>query len=68
MIIEYAEGKISIGTLSIARDWSNVSDDFIGQLKSPGILDLIAMGRSMPAAEIHRTGLWRRISRAKKLL
>jgi len=65
VIIEYSQGKLSIGPLSITCDWSNVSDDFIGQLESPSVLDLIAIGRSMPAAEIHRTGLWRRISRAK---
>ena len=65
VVIEYSEGKLFIGPLSIPCYWETLSAEFVGELKNPGVLDLLALGRSMPAAEIHRTGLWRRINRAK---
>ena len=65
IVIEYDAGRIAIGSLSVPCELQNVSARFIGRLEDPSILDLLALERSMPAAEIHRSGLWRRISRAR---
>lgn len=65
VIVEYRDGRIRLGPLSVGCMWTDASEGFIEAVENPGVLDLLALGRSMPAAEIHRSGLWRRINRAK---
>lgn len=65
VVLSYEDARISVGPLSVPCQWTTLSQEFIDIVENPGVLDLLAIDRSMPKAEIHRTGLWRRISRAK---
>jgi hypothetical protein len=50
--IVYSDKKLQIGGVSIACEWSVISEAFIHNLQDPSILDLLVMERSLPRIEV----------------
>jgi hypothetical protein len=65
VVISYADGKLHISTLSLGCEWEVVSARMIARVENPSVLDLLAMDRTVPRAEIHGTDLGKRIAQAK---
>jgi hypothetical protein len=59
--ISYAEGRLLIGSMTIPCTWDLVSHEFIQNLQNPGLVDLLAMARTIPRADLKATELGRKI-------
>lgn len=59
--ISYIDGRLLIGGMSIICQWSTVSQAFIHDLSNLGFIDLLAMEKSMPRAELKGTDLGKQI-------
>jgi hypothetical protein len=66
--VVYADGKLRIGTIVVDCEWQVVSEAFIKDVMKPSPLDLLAMDRTLPRAEIHGTGLAKRVEAARSRL
>ena len=66
--ITYEKSKLRIGHLTVGCDWEIVSAPFLKKVTSPGVLDLLAMDRTLPRTEIHGTGLAKQIRSARSQL
>jgi len=66
LTISYADGRLLIGNMTIICQWNTVSQALIHNLQSPSLVDLLALERTMPRAEIAGTGLGKRIRQAKE--
>jgi hypothetical protein len=62
--ISYAEGRLLIGSMTIPCSWDLVSHEFIQNLQNPGLVDLLAMARTIPRADLKSTKLGRSITSA----
>jgi hypothetical protein len=68
IIISYAEDHLLLGGMKIICQWNSVSEVFIHDLQNPDILDLLAMERNIPRAEMRGTGLGGKIRNARQRL
>jgi len=66
LTISYADGRLLIGNMTIICQWNSVSKVLIHDLQSPSLVDLLALERTMPRAEIAGTGLGKSIRQAKE--
>lgn len=64
--IAYADGHILIGGMTIPCDWWLPRHELAQEIENPGMVDLLAMGRTMPRAEIRGTELGKRIRSANE--
>ncbi|MBI5922037.1 MAG: hypothetical protein HY847_10390 [Betaproteobacteria bacterium] len=64
--IAYADGHILIGSMTIPCDWWLPRHELAQEIENPGLVDLLAMGRTMPRAEIRGTELGKRIRSANE--
>lgn len=62
--IAYADGKILFGGLTIPCQWSLPSQLLAQQIENPGLIDMLAMSRTMSRADIRGTDLGKRIRSA----
>ena len=65
LTISYADGRLLIGNMTIVCQWNSVSQALIQDLQSPSLIDLLALERTIPRAEIAGTGLGKKIRLAK---
>lgn len=66
LTISYADGRLLIGNMTIICQWNSVSQALIHDLQSPSVIDLLALERTLPRAEIAGTGLGKSIRLAKE--
>ena len=59
--ISYADGHLLIGNITIPCQWRLVSEALIHDLENPSLLDLLALERTIPRAEVKGAKLGRRI-------
>lgn len=64
--IAYADDRITIGMLTVPCQWEPVSRKFMKVLKEPDLLDLLAMGRSLPRTELLGTPLGQKVAGAEE--
>jgi hypothetical protein len=67
IVITYVKDHLLIAGMKIICKWHSVSRAFIHNLENPGILDLLAMERSLPRIEIMRAPIGKEIRKAIKL-
>jgi hypothetical protein len=58
--ISYADGHLLIGSMTVMCDWTIVSTAVIQDLVNPGLVDMLALARTMPRHEIIGTPLGRK--------
>lgn len=63
--ITYAEGHLRVSNMTIACQWNCLSQAFIHDLQNPSLLDLLALERTIPRAEIAGNELSRKIRSAR---
>ena len=61
ILISYAAGHLLIGSMTVICDWTSVSKALVQDLVNPGLVDMLALARTMPRDEILGTALGRRI-------
>lgn len=66
IVITYAEDHLTLDSMQIICQWNSVSKAFIRDLQNPGILDLLAMERNIPRAELGSSDLGRKIRDARQ--
>jgi hypothetical protein len=66
VVISYADGHVMLATMTIPCDWINPAHELAKEIVDPDMLDLLAMGRTMPRAEIIATELGKRIKSAQQ--
>ena len=62
--IAYADGRILIGGMTISCQWSLPRQELTHELSNPGLVDLLALGRTLTRSEIRGTELGKRIRSA----
>jgi hypothetical protein len=67
VVITYSKDHLLIGGMKIICEWHRVSQAFIHKLENPGILDLLAMERSLPRIDIRETPIGIKIQKAMQL-
>ena len=69
VMINYADGRLSVGTTSIVCDWELASQGMIAQSTNPSLIDVFAMWRAQPAEQLLAKGITQQNKLAKlKLL
>ena len=63
--ISYADDHLLIGSLTIPCQWRLVSEKFIGDINYPGLLDLLALERTISRPEYLGSELGKRIRSAR---
>lgn len=63
--ISYAEGHLLIESMTIPCYWRRVSRAFIRSLEAPDLIDLLALERTLPRAELQATAQGRIIRSAR---
>lgn len=61
LTITYADGHLLIGNITIPCQWHSVSQALIHDLENPSLMDLLALERTIPRAEMKGLPLGRRI-------
>lgn len=61
----YADGHLLIGSMTIPCFWQRTSRDFLFNLENPSLLDLLALGRTLPRADIGGSELGKQIRNAQ---
>lgn len=64
--VSYAEDHLLIGSMTIPCQWDIPFKAIVQDLVAPGLVDLLAMDRTLPRAEIAGTGLRQAIRSAKE--
>ncbi len=59
--IAYADGHLLFGTMTVACEWQSASKALIRDLMNPGLVDLLALVRTVPRAEMRGTDLGKQI-------
>jgi hypothetical protein len=67
VVITYVKDHLLLAGMKIICKWHSVSRAFINKLENPGILDLLAMERSLPRIEILRAPIGKKIKKALQL-
>lgn len=57
VLVSYSDGKISIATMKAPCDWESISHKLLEKLLHPSMLDIFAMWRTQPAAELRVNGM-----------
>lgn len=68
VVFVYQAGKLHIGSLSVGCEWQAASQAFIENIEHPGILDLLALDRTLPRSEVASTGLGQKIGGARNAM
>ena len=68
VMINYADGRLSIGTTSMACDWELASLGLIARTTNPSLIDVFAMWRTQPAEQLLAKGLTQQNKLAKAKL
>lgn len=63
--ISYADGHLLIGSMTIPCYWQRASRDFLFNLENPSLLDLLALGLTLPRADIRGSELGKQIRNAQ---
>jgi hypothetical protein len=66
VVISYAEGHVMLATMTIPCDWINPARELAKAIVDPDMLDLLAMGRTMPRAELIGSELGKNIKNAQQ--
>jgi len=66
VVISYAEGHLMLATMTIPCDWINPARELAKAIVDPDMLDLLAMGRTMPRAELIGSELGKNIKNTQK--
>jgi hypothetical protein len=66
IVVEYDNSKIKFGNLSIPCNWELASQKFIEKLANPDLIDLLAMERTLPRAQLGRSGLGPHVKAARE--
>ncbi len=66
VVISYAEGHLMLATMTIPCDWVNPARELAKVIVEPDMLDLLAMGRSMPRSEVIGTELGKKVRSAQQ--
>lgn len=66
VVISYADGHVILATMTIPCDWVNVAHELAKSIADPDMLDLLAMGRTMPRSEVIGTPLGKDITNAQR--
>ena len=64
--IAYADGHILIGGMTIRCQWSLPRQELAHEIENPGLVDLLALGRTLTRAEIRGSELGKRIRSARE--
>jgi len=62
----YADGHILIGGMTIRCQWSLPRQELAHEIENPGLVDLLALGRTLTRAEIRGSELGKRIRSASE--
>lgn len=62
--IAYAEGRILIGSMTIPCKWTLPRQELAHEIENPGLVDLLALGRTLTRGEVRGTELGKRIRSA----
>lgn len=65
--IAYADGHLLIGSITVACFWHSASQAFIYDLENPSLIDLLALGRTLPRSEMKGSELGKRVKGAMGL-
>jgi hypothetical protein len=65
VVISYADGHLLIGGMTIKCDWQVASKATVESLVNPGIIDLLAMERTVPRLDVVGTSLGKKIRSAE---
>jgi len=65
VMISYADGHLLIETMTIPCYWRRASGAFIRSLEAPGLIDLLALERTLPRADIKCSELGKSIRSAQ---
>jgi hypothetical protein len=63
--VSYADGHLLIGGMTIPCFWQRTSREFLFNLENPSLLDLLALGRTLPRADIIGSELGKQIRNAQ---
>lgn len=64
--IAYADSHLLIDSMSIPSYWQRTSETFIRALETPSLIDLLALERTLPRAELRGSGLGKHIRSARE--
>lgn len=64
--IAYADGHILIGGMTIRCEWSLPRQELAHEIENPGLVDLLALGRTLTRAEVRGSELGKRIRSARE--
>ncbi|MDP1609685.1 MAG: hypothetical protein Q8M11_01395 [Sulfuritalea sp.] len=64
--IAYADGHILIGSMTIPCQWALPRQELADEIANPGLVDLLALGRTFTRGEIRGTELGKRIRSASE--
>ena len=62
--ISYADGHLLVGSMTVMCQWTSVSKVLVQDLVNPGLVDMLALARTMPRHEVLGTPLGKRIRSA----
>lgn len=62
--IAYADGHLLLGGMTIPCQWSLPRQELAHEIANPGLIDLLALGRTLTRSEIRGTDLGKRIRSA----
>lgn len=66
LIISYADHHLLIGNITVKCQWNSVNDQLIHDLQSPSLVDLLALERTLPRAEMAGTSLGKKVRSARE--
>ena len=64
--IAYADGHILIGSMTILCQWSLPRQELAHEIENPGLVDLLALNRTLTRAEIRGSELGKHIRSARE--
>ena len=67
LVIRYRDGKLQIGTVVVGCRWTDEGAEIVERLENPGLIDLLALDRTISRAEVHGTKVGKQISQAKHI-
>lgn len=66
LTLRYADGRLHVATVVISCEWEPLGANMMRRLADPGLLDLLAMGRTLSRAEVHGSPLGKRVQQAQQ--
>lgn len=62
--ISYADGRLLVGGMTVPCEWESVSKSTVKDLLNPGLVDMLALARTLPRHEILGTPLGKKVRSA----